>query len=565
MDGGEEAVFGAGVHGGGGFVGDEQGHLGAVVTPVEGAGCGIPFTVNVLNGRERGLRVPGWRVFWVGEEWLAGLSRRDLETVGMRPGDPVFVAPDLRIDPILCRYGKSRRFRAYTVESKRNFSTDLTLLLTFLWSRGLSWLDAHKKDLDDFEDWRRRAPKNPERIGDAKWNRELAAFSGFFKWAKSEGYLTASPVATRRIVDERGAVLDVPVSLAPSGKSAKMHWLTPRTWRLWTDVGLRGHTQAGIPGLGWQGRLEDRNVAFVRLVLSSGLRRQEAGTLLTFELPGTSLPGNRYCRGTVAGAVTRSKATRTFYAATDAIGEVETYCESSRAWAVRKAQRAGRYDQLSGMRLVTKVTAGPRRVVHWVDWAGEAFQMPLERLTAADRIWMFTEGPDGPEPLWLWLNEAGLPFQIDSWEAVFRTANMRCQETLTPPRHLRPDPHRVYAPYATVHAARHSFALFALVVLNSVMDRRYGLSPAERRDFRLLYGDPWFMVQGLLGHATRQVTVDTYLAPVRHLQMESLLADVDAPSAGPLPDLDGVFSRIASTAETIQDIDTLLAPTGGTA
>ena len=41
----------------------------------------------------------------------------------------------------------------------------------------------------------------------------------------------------------------------------------------------------------------------------------------------------------------------------------------------------------------------------------------------------------------------------------------------------------------------HSFALYMLVVLNMLMDQRYGLTEEERRDFRQLYGDPWFMVQ----------------------------------------------------------------------
>ncbi|MFC8238667.1 hypothetical protein [Streptomyces sp. NPDC057284] len=37
-----------------------------------------------------------------------------------------------------------------------------------------------------------------------------------------------------------------------------------------------------------------------------------------------------------------------------------------------------------------------------------------------------TEGPAGPEPLWLWLNEQGLPFQPASWEGVFLAASDRC-------------------------------------------------------------------------------------------------------------------------------------------
>ncbi|MFJ3339386.1 hypothetical protein [Streptomyces sp. NPDC086766] len=118
---------------------------------------------------------------------------------------------------------------------------------------------------------------------------------------------------------------------------------------------------------------------------------------------------------------------------------------------------------------------------------------------------LFVEGPAGPEPLWLWLNEAGLPFQPASWEGVFRTANERCESVLAP---VMGEP-----PFCTPHMARHSFALVMLVVLNHIMDRRMGLTPEERRDFRLLYGDPWRMVQDLLGHAQLETTKHIYLNP----------------------------------------------------
>ncbi|MBM7173979.1 integrase, partial [Streptomyces sp. G44] len=190
---------------------------------------------------------------------------------------------------------------------------------------------------------------------------------------------------------------------------------------------------------------------------------------------------------------------------------METYVSSSRAWKIRKAQQAGRYDRLPGMRLVAHVTRGLRPKVHWCDPSGAAGERELNLLTWQERMLLFEEGPHGPEPLWLWLNEQGLPLRPHSWEGVYRAANERCERILTPPRHLRRDPHQVYAPYATPHAGRHSMALYMLVVLNYLMDQRFGLTPEERRDFRLLYGDPWFMVQNLLGHASRETTVKHYL------------------------------------------------------
>jgi hypothetical protein len=153
-----------------------------------------------------------------------------------------------------------------------------------------------------------------------------------------------------------GEVVTAPAARAKDARPSSVHWLTPRTWRRWIDVGLRGHGRDGVPEPGWAGRLEDRNVAFTRLLVSSGLRRAEGGSLLTFEVPGLRLAGGRYYRGKVAAGVTRSKKDRTFYAAAGAIGEIEAYADSSRAWAVAPAQRKGLYERLPGARVVTEVT-----------------------------------------------------------------------------------------------------------------------------------------------------------------------------------------------------------------
>ena len=63
--------------------------------------------------------------------------------------------------------------------------------------------------------------------------------------------------------------------------------------------------------------------------------------------------------------MTRSKKDRTFYVAADAVGEIEAYADSSRAWAVAQAQRKGLYERLPGLRVVTEVTRRARPVVRW--------------------------------------------------------------------------------------------------------------------------------------------------------------------------------------------------------
>ena len=487
------------------------------------------------------------------------------DEAGVEAGDPIFLSPDHRVDLLLSLYTQAATFRGYTTETKRNYTTDIRLLLTFLWSRGKAWADAVPRDLEDYEHWRRFARRNPARVEGSKWERELTAFTNLYTWAAKNGHVTQNPVAMQQVRGRNGDVVTVPVARAKDTRPSNVHWLTPRTWRRWTDVGLRGHGRAWVPETGWAGRLEDRNVAFVRLLVSSGLRRSEGGSLLTFEVPELRLEGGRYYRGKLTAEPTRSKKDRTFYVAADVVGEIEAYVDSSRAWAVTRAQRKGLYERIPGLRVVTGVTRRATPVVRWRGLDGSPGESPLRKLTVQERMLLFTEGPHGLAPLWLWLNERGMPFGVHSWDGVFRTANERCERVLTPLHRIGLDPHRVHAPYATPHSARHSFALYMLVVLNILMDLKYGFKEEERREFRQLYGDPWFMVQQLLGHASRDTTVAHYLAPVADLNLRSMLAGSAEPIAAPMPELDEVFARVARESEGIQDLDDLGQPLTGAA
>ncbi|MEV0259006.1 site-specific integrase [Streptomyces sp. NPDC050732] len=473
------------------------------------------------------------------------------------------MAPDYRVDELTTLYFSSQPFAGRAPETKRNYVTDLCLLFNFLWMRGKLWTQATAVDIDDFRYWRQEAAENPQHVGGAKWNRELAALSGLYAWATRPGnaFVAVNPVETRSVVLRRsGAVASVPVQRAKDSRSSNVHWLTPRAFRRWVDVGLRGFTPDGLPASSWKGRLEARNVAYARLLYGSGLRRSEGASLLTFEVPELRLQGGRYLVGRIAAAVTRSKKPRTYYVPAEVVGQIDSYVESARARAVRAAQAIGRYDRIVEMRLVLRVSSGPRRIVHWRDRDGVLGQTELNAASVYERMTFYTEGSRGPEPLWLWLNEQGLPFLPHSWEGVFTAANERCRTVLAVGRHDVAVRGVVEAPYLTPHGCRHSFALYMLVILHYVMDERFGLSPQERRDYRLLYGDAWGMVQMLLGHASRETTVEHYLAPVADLQLRSLLATAPAAQAAPVAGtLDGVFARLAREAEGIQDIDDRMA------
>ncbi|MET9374141.1 integrase [Streptomyces sp. NPDC002992] len=502
-----------------------------------------------------------WHVVWVPDpgrwgtlpaEGVLGVQNlpEAVARVGLRPGDPVYIRPDGSVDRDFLDFVCSEVFHNLERETKRNYGTDYRPLLTFLSSRGLSWREATPRDLADYRHWRCEAPENPSRISGTKWDREAAAFTKLFKWGK----VYPLPVDVSRREDR-----------AADSVSSRVSWLTPRTWGLWSDIGLRGHTRPGLAAPGWESRTELRNTSFVQLLLSSGLRRQEGGSLLVFELPAQRLRHGRYMHGRIAGAVTRSKNSRTFYASVHSVGQVESYVASERAWAVQRAQAEGRYERLPMMRLVTKVTSGLKPKVEWVDSDGIVGGQELSRLGWRERQWLFLDGPDGPEPAWLWLTEQGLPMDPDRWNGVFRMANLRCEEVLLTEeerkirRQFRLAEVQGKSPYVTPHSARHSFALFMLILLNELFEKRYGLTKKDRRDFALLFGDPWWLVKTLLGHADVETTKRHYLAPVAHLQLESILAAAEATDdAKDDEDLDGVFARLARETAGIQDIDTLV-------
>lgn len=174
-----------------------------------------------------------WRVFWVPKTApivspripvLAGwadLAVRE-ESAGIRPGDPILLAPDYRVDELLSLYTRSSPFRNYTKETKRNYITDDCLFLNFLWLRGKVWTQAVESDVDDFQFWRQTSPDNPVRVGGNKWNRELAALMSLYSWATKPGneFMPRNPVPLHHVVGRHGQIVEVPDGKAKDARAA---------------------------------------------------------------------------------------------------------------------------------------------------------------------------------------------------------------------------------------------------------------------------------------------------------------------------------------------------------
>lgn len=113
----------------------------------------------------------------------------------------------------------------------------------------------------------------------------------------------------------------------------------------------------------------DRNAAFADLLFSS-MRRSEAGTLLTIEIPPWDDSPRYWRSGWLGAEATKSRRGRTFYVSTAVLRAIDTYCKTVRRSAIRRAQRCNRYEAIRGRLIVTSRSGFQQSVLHWIDEQG---------------------------------------------------------------------------------------------------------------------------------------------------------------------------------------------------
>ena len=421
-------------------------------------------------------------------------------------GHPYLLRPDGSVDDDVIRYCNSESFRRLALKSQIGYAYDLRSYLSFLELRGVNWRVATGDDLVAYEYSRRRDPDNAKPISAATFARELTAVRRFYVWQRRRGTVESVPM-----LDDWVRLPDGTIGPRPeTERSSKKMWLTPRQYRRWRDVGLRGYGVDNLRDSSWGGRNASRNRAFADTLWSSGLRLSEAAALLSWEVPAES-PGKPFSRGHLAlPAATGTD--RDFWISGEALRAIDAYRTTERTAAVHRARRQGRYDDLEGITVVS-----PDRV-------------SLKHLDVEDRRRMFIESDGGLEPASLWLTDSGMPMSQVSWEKVFHAANARCASAGVEVR-CRP------------HMLRHSFA-FRIIAAREVSSQRWP-APAQGSAPRRLLGDRYMLVQELLGHRSLETTHQLYRDLDERWRAQQVLSEEDDPRSS----LNDLLVQIAETRE----------------
>ncbi len=343
---------------------------------------------------------------------------------------------------------------------------------------------ATRTDLVAYRDHRRPS------LAPTSWNGELSILAGFYSYAKASGWIDSDPVP-RWGSRQRNTLRD------RVNEHRRERFLTEAQSRFFLEVGLRGDAPAPLE---LRPRHAERNYAMGLLLVSTGLRRQEATLLLDCEVPTspTMHPSGvqsflRFGKGGRPRAVWVTEAL---------VDIVDLYRATDRNRIVRQSQQTLRRRRRNGDLLVVDAII-PTRRGH--DIRVGSLVMGIERFSDEDRARAVIVRPDGIiEPLTLFVVEGGRPPALRTVNNFFNEAMERVasiDHPDRPPAHLD----------VTPHVMRHTFAVRMLAALMR-QGRQTGGDPYQ------LLASPIVVVQQLLGHSDVETTLRYLYAAERYTE-----------------------------------------------
>lgn len=426
------------------------------------------------------------------------------ERFGLSDGMPFVLGSDGSYDHDLNRFFRAcPTMGVRSLNSLKAYARDIVTWLRFLEERrgGKTAWQADRDDIAAFHEVRRLSGP-AHRLAAASWNRAVAALDKLYGWGIEEGLTAVAPFTYQKRWARRvgcGAALVVTANRARErgARQGNVRFLDIERFLLFRDVGLRGRLPDGRPDPAARSRNGERNALFAEVLVTTGLRLEEASSLLTLELPHlTDVPaGARSVPVRLASATAKGVKGREYRLPVRLLRRMRHYVEVERANAA--ACLTTRACHVRMRRSIALVGQGHNGVV--LDDGSGPVRVGLDLLRPAERHRLLSQtSQGGHEPALLWLTEGGRPMPPSSWQAVFVRASARCR-AFGINLHVSP------------HMLRHSFAVHMLAMLireqiSWVLDSQGTGNERHGPAYRRLIGDPLLKLQRLMGHSSIEST-----------------------------------------------------------
>ncbi|MFG2193421.1 tyrosine-type recombinase/integrase [Streptomyces sp. NPDC048639] len=425
-------------------------------------------------------------------------AQKALQRHGLHAGAPFILSEDGSYDVHLNRFLWSLpTLGVRSANSWRAYALDLLTWGRFLHEhRGKTVWQADRDDITAFHRARRVAPDPTQVVSASTWNRGVAALDKFYNWATDEGLVTRTPFKYHDSSRSADFGRQVPIrhnrAVERAAKRGDVQFLSVPRYAAFRDVGLRGQRPSGATDPSFRGRNAERNVVMAELLVTTGLRIEEAASLCWPELPGPDRQdGRRSVAFDLAPPTAKRDKGRRILLPNRIVAAMADYMEIERSlvldrWRARGCPLPagavlGSHADQRGVRMPTK--------------DGRLRKVPWSRIAPSirSRLFLTDEQDRLLGPACVWLGQEARPVTLSAWESVFVRASERCRTN-------------GFDVAATPHVLRHTFAVH---LLSALIHEQIG--SVDRQDmadgvYRRIIGDPLDHLRRLLGHSSITTT-----------------------------------------------------------